>query len=118
MSIYNGDLLDDGLQSVMGKDRCQKVWQGTPAKEEKVVWEKTPRAREKTPAATESWVPVREKTQMDKLKACGKDALLYGGLSLLFFYFQQSGQMLPSAAMPCICACCVLLGLGVGKNAR
>lgn len=54
--------------------------------------------------------------QMDKLKACGKSALLFGGLSLMFFYFQQSGQMALTASMPCICACCVLLGLGVGKN--
>ena len=55
---------------------------------------------------------------MDKLMACAKSAILFGGLSLMFFYFQQSGQMELSASMPCICACCVLGGWGVGKNAR
>ena len=56
--------------------------------------------------------------QMSKIKECAKSALLFGGLSLMFFYFQQSGQMAMSASMPCICACCVLLGLGVGKSVR
>lgn len=55
--------------------------------------------------------------QMDKLKACAKSALLFGGLSLLFFYWQQTGQMALTASMPCICTCCVLAGLSVGKNA-
>ena len=26
MSNVNGDLLDEGLQAVMGKDRCQNDW--------------------------------------------------------------------------------------------
>lgn len=115
MSEFNGDLLDEGLQSVMGKDRCQNPedWQkkATSKREVPVV-----RAEKKTKDA--QWEPVKENTYMDKLKACSKDALLFGGLSLIFFYFQQTGQMLPSAAMPCICVCCILLGLGVGKNAR
>lgn len=69
--------------------------------------------------ADADWEPEHHApTQMEKLKACAKDALLFGGLSLMFFYFQQSGQMAMSAAMPCICACCVLMGLGVGKNVR
>ena len=55
--------------------------------------------------------------QMDKLKSCAKSALLFGGLSLLFFYWQQTGQMALTASMPCICACCVLAGLSIGKNA-
>lgn len=55
-------------------------------------------------------------TQMDKLKACAKDALLFGGLSLMFFWFQQTGQMAMTASMPCICACVALAGFGVGRN--
>ena len=63
------------------------------------------------------WEPApHAPTQMEKLKACAKDALIFGGLSLMFFYFQQSGQMAMSASMPCICACCALAGWGVGKN--
>lgn len=112
MSNFNGDLLDDGLQSLMGKDRCKNVYD----EETRVVHMKKERREKDTPDA--SWVPVAEPGFMEKLKKSAKSSLLFGGLSLMFFYFQQSGQMLPSAAMPCICACCILLGLGVGKNAR
>ena len=75
-------------------------------------------AQKPTDKATDAqWEPAKPNpNQMDKLKACGKSALLFGGLSLMFFYFQMSGQMALTASMPCICACCVLLGLGVGKN--
>ena len=65
------------------------------------------------------WEPEpHEPTQMEKLKACAKDALLFGGLSLMFFWFQQTGQMAMTASMPCICACCALMGLGVGRHVR
>ena len=65
----------------------------------------------------EEWEPApHAPTHMEKLKECAKSALCFGGLSLMFFYFQQSGQMAMSAAMPCICACCVLMGLGVGRQ--
>ena len=114
MSNYNDDLLDDGLQTVMGKDRCQNDWYGSKKAEDA----KKKEVRKDKPVEAQ-WEPVKEKpNQLDKLKACAKDALLYGALALLFFYFQLSGQMLPSAALPCICVCCILLGLGVGKNAR
>lgn len=65
------------------------------------------------------WEPApHEPTQMEKVEKCAKSALLFGGLSLMFFAFQVSGQMTLAASMPCICACCVLMGWGVGKNAR
>lgn len=116
MSNVNGDLLDEGLQGVMGKDRCQNDWYGSKKADDSKREKKE--ARKDKPVEAQ-WEPVKEKpNHMDKLKACAKDALLYGALALLFFYFQQTGQMLPSAALPCICACCILLGLGVGKNAR
>lgn len=84
----------------------------------------TPKAERSTQKVTlkprdAEWEPApHEPTKMEKIKACAKDALIFGGLSLMFFYFQQSGQMAMSASMPCICACCVLAGWGVGKNVR
>ena len=63
------------------------------------------------------WEPEPHKpTQMEKIKACAKDALLFGGLSLMFFWFQQTGQMAMTASMPCIIACTALAGFGVGRN--
>jgi hypothetical protein len=113
------DVNDIGLKGIFG-DRfhdetkpVSKKETTTTTKPEKPVQKPIlkPRDAEREPAP-------HEPTQMEKLKACAKDALLFGGLSLLFFYFQQSGQMAMSASMPCICACCVLMGLGVGKNVR
>jgi hypothetical protein len=68
-------------------------------------------------AVDAQYEPVKPNpNQMDKLKACAKSASLFGGLSLMFFYFQQSGQMAMSASMPCIITCVALAGFGVGKN--
>ena len=50
-----------------------------------------------------------------KLMTCAKWSSLFGGLSMLFFYWQQTGQMAPSAAQPCIITCAVLFGGCFGK---
>lgn len=60
---------------------------------------------------------IPEPNWYDRLKECAKISLLFGGLCLLFFYWQQTGQMQPTAALPCMLVCSCLLGLGVGKNA-
>lgn len=45
-----------------------------------------------------------------------KWALLFICLEYLFFYWQQTGQMQESAAMPSMLVCALLAGLSVGKN--
>lgn len=45
-----------------------------------------------------------------------KWALLFIGLEYLFFYWQQTGQMQESAAMPSMLVCALLAGISVGKN--
>lgn len=103
--INNLDPNDEGLKQIFG-DRFHDATQAKPA--QKIPLK--PRDAD--------WEPVPHKpTQMEKLKSCAKSALLFGGLSLLFFYWQQTGQMEITASTPCICACCVLAGLGVGRNA-
>ena len=117
--INNLDTKDEGLKAIFG-DRfhdetvaVSKKETTNAAKAEKPVQKAILKPRD------DEWEPApHDRTQMEKLKACAKEALIFGGLSLLFFYFQQSGQMAISASMPCICACCILMGLGVGKNAR
>ena len=65
------------------------------------------------------WVPAKEcVSTIDKVKKCAKSAFIFGGIGLLFFYWQQTGQMLESAAFPSIVICAVLAGLGVGKNIK
>ena len=45
-----------------------------------------------------------------------KWALFFICLEYLFFYWQQTGKMDESAAMPSMIACALLAGISVGKN--
>ena len=45
-----------------------------------------------------------------------KWVLLFICLEYLFFYWQQTGQMQESAAMPSMIVCALLSGISVGKN--
>ena len=108
MSVVNSDLLDEGLQSVMGKDRCQNEWKPMVAPK--------PCVEQKSTDA--SWEPVKEHHWMDNLKSCVKSVFLFGGLSCLVFYWQQAGLMDSSVAVPTMCVCTALAGVGVGRNIR
>ena len=57
---------------------------------------------------------IRNKRR-EPLVQCAKWVTLFGGLSLLFFYWQQTGQMQPTAALPCMYVCAVLVGVQVGQ---
>lgn len=52
---------------------------------------------------------------LKQVKECAKSTILFGGLSMLFFYWQQTGQMLHSASFPSIIVCALLAGIGIGK---
>ena len=45
-----------------------------------------------------------------------KWAAVFIGLEYLVFYWQQTGQMQESAAMPSMLICALLAGISVGKN--
>ena len=65
------------------------------------------------------WVPSDKcVSALDKIKKCVKSTAIFGGMSLLFFYWMQTGQMLESAAFPSIIVCSILAGLGIGKNIK
>lgn len=110
MSNVNSDLLDEGLQAVMGKDRCQNDW-FVPKKTE----EKKP---QKDEAVTAKWEPVKTAVPMDKLKGCVKWTGLFGGISAILFYWQQAGLLDSRAAVPSFVVCALLAGLAVGWNAK
>lgn len=119
MSVVNGDLLDEGLQSVMGKDRCQNEWKPSkkPMADEWNPGKKSTVDPIDTKYGDEAkWEPVKETNWTDNMKSCAKSVLLFGGLSFLVFYWQQAGLMDSSVAVPTMCICTALAGLGVGKN--
>lgn len=45
-----------------------------------------------------------------------KWVVVFMGLEYLFFYWQQTGQMQSTAAMPSMIVCALLSGISVGKN--
>ena len=45
-----------------------------------------------------------------------KWVVVFMGLEYLFFYWQQTGQMQSTAAMPSMIVCALLAGVSVGKN--
>lgn len=53
--------------------------------------------------------------QIRKVTACAKTAVVFGGLNLLLFYWEQTGLMAESIAVPSMCVCAALMGLGIGK---
>ena len=114
----NDDLLDEGLQAVMGPDRCQNPgdWQPKLKKShEAKPTEKKTSGKDK-PIATQ-WEPVKpDPNWLDRLKGCVKWAALFSGLCGLIFYWQQTGLMDPAAAMPSMLTCMLLTGVSIGKN--
>lgn len=116
------DVNDVGLKGIFG-DRFHDATEA-PAKAESASKPTNTTHAEKTaqnpvckPVA-KLWEPPKpDPNWMDKLKGCVKCVALFGGLCLLFFYWQQTGQMEASAAVPSMCVCTALAGWGIGKNA-
>ncbi len=72
-------------------------------------------ARKPSKAADAEWHPVKERNWMDDLTDCAKSTLIFGGLSLLVWYWEISGLMDMSVALPSMIACAALAGIGIGK---
>ena len=63
----------------------------------------------------DQWAPVKQRNWMDDLKDCMKSSLIFGGLNMLIWYWQISGLMDESIALPCMLVCAALFGIGLGK---
>ncbi len=85
---------------------------------EKAAQEPAKKSTKANEAAKDApWEPVKpDPNWLDNLKACAKWTAIFGGLCVLFFYWQQTGQMAASAAVPSMCVCCGLAGLSIGMN--
>lgn len=107
--IDNLDSDDIGLKQIMGNrfhDETKK-----PMVE--------PFARE-TVTCDHTDIPMQEKKAQkpnNKLKKCVKWSSLFTALGLLFFFWQQTGQMAPSASIPSMLACAAMVGWSFGKYA-
>jgi hypothetical protein len=75
-----------------------------------------PKPKSKDIPVAAQWEPEKPAPNaMDKLKACAKSGLLYGGLTFLIFYWNQAGLMASSIAVPSMCICTAMVGLAWGK---
>ena len=116
----NDELFDDELCGLVKFTDATTTAQ-KPAKTEKKSANKEPTKEKKTaqkltgkPMDAE-YEPV--KTWYDeKTFNMVKWVMLFMGLEYLFFYWQQTGQMQSTAAMPSMIVCALLAGISVGKN--
>ena len=114
------ELFDDELCGIVkftdATVKPQKPAEPKKKQENKLhVEEKKVAHRQTSEPVDAEYEPV--KTWYDK-KAVNmvKWAAVFIGLEYLFFYWQQTGQMQESAAMPSMLVCALLAGISVGKN--
>ena len=114
------ELFDDALCSMV-KFTDATTTEKKPAETEKKAGSKL-HSKENKVAQKPTSEPVDAeyepvKTWYDeKAVNCVKWFLIFAGLEYLFFYWQQTGQMQESAAMPSMLVCALLAGISVGKN--
>lgn len=75
-------------------------------------------APHKTEAVDAKYTPYHsaERSSFDKLRSCATWGGICGGISMLMWWFEVNGLMAMEAAYPCIVACALLAGFGVGRN--
>ena len=121
MEAFKKDELFDDELCGMVKFTDATVKPTQPVKAEKKTSSKEP-VKEKKTAQKSNEKPVDAeyepvKTWYDeKTVNMVKWVVLFMGLEYLFFYWQQTGQMQPTAAMPSMIVCALLAGVSVGKN--
>lgn len=121
MEAIKKDELFDAELCGMVKFTDATVKPAQPVKAEKKTSNKEP-VKEKKTAQKPTEKPMDAeyqpvKTWYDKNTVnCVKWFLIFAGLEYLFFYWQQTGQMQPTAAMPSMIVCALLAGVSVGKN--
>lgn len=113
--INNLDPDDIGLKEVMGKQFQDATREPMvePFSTESTNTTQHKKKAQKTMDA--QWEPVKQRNWMDDLKDCMKSSLIFGGLNMLIWYWQISGLMDESIALPSMLICAALFGIGLGK---
>lgn len=107
--INNLDPNDEGLKQIFGDRFHDETQKSAPVMK--------PTLKPVGECRDAKWEPAKpDPNWLDNLKACVKHAALFGGLSFLVFYWQQAGLMDSSVAVPTMCVCTALAGLGVGRH--
>ena len=92
------------------------VKQSEPAKN---VPEKEKTAGTQQKPVENLWEPVKPAPNfMDKLKKTAKEVCLYAVLSMVLFYWQQTGRLEETTAWYALLLCVGMVFFSVGKNCR
>lgn len=119
-AIKKDELFDDELLGMVkftdATVKPQKTVETKKKTESKLHVEEKKMAQKPTrEPVDEEYEPV--KTWYDKKTVnMVKWAAVFIGLEYLVFYWQQTGKMQESAAMPSMLVCALLAGISVGKN--
>ena len=114
------ELFDDELCGMVkftdATVKAQKPVESEKKSESKLHGEEKKTAQKQTSEPVDAeYEPV--KTWYDeKIVNLVKWTSIFIGLEYLIFYWQQTGQMQESAAMPSMLVCAALAGISVGKN--
>ena len=116
------DVTDAGLKAIMG-NRFQDVTEPVKAVSKKETPTKCKEAnvaqKPKEKAMDAQWEPVRPALDcMEKLKNTAKDVCLYAVLSLVLFYWQQTGRLEVTTSWYALLVCVGMVFFSVGKNCR
>lgn len=80
-----------------------------PAKEKKTAQKSTDNPMDAEYEPVKTWYDAKTVNMV-------KWVVVFMGMEYLFFYWQQTGQMQSTAAMPSMIVCALLAGISVGKN--
>ena len=118
--IKKDELFDDELCGIVkftdATVKAQNQEESVKKSESKLYCKEKKTAHKQTSEPVEAeYEPV--KTWYDeKIINLVKWTSIFVGLEYLIFYWQQTGQMQESAAMPSMIVCAALAGISVGKN--
>lgn len=87
----------------------EKLVSKEPAKEKKTVQKTIDKPMDAEYEPVKTWYDEKTVNMV-------KWVVIFMGLEYLFFYWQQTGQMQSTAAMPSMIVCALLAGISVGKN--
>lgn len=120
--INNLDPNDIGLKQVMGSNFQDGTEEPVKAEPKKASPDfiATGKMRLGIPdeAKDAIWSPFNaEPSFTQKLMNCSKWASLFAALYILFYYWECTGQMQPSASVPAMTVCACMVGWSFGKYA-
>ena len=116
---------DDGLKAVMG-DRFHGETETDAIVREHAAKRRTAESsgtckntpKEEKPVDA-SWEPVKHSRDfMDRLKQTAKDVCLYAVLSLILFYWQQTGRLETNTSWYALLVCVGMVFFSICKNCR